>query len=43
MHTLGMNARGLRLLARMNSDRLLMGGTLALALGLGAYLGQLIA
>lgn len=42
MQTLTVGTRGLRLLARINSDLLLMVGTLFVALSLAAYLATLL-
>lgn len=42
MQMIAENTRGLRLLARLNLDTLLMSGALAGALLLAAYLGQFI-
>ncbi|MGX9354042.1 hypothetical protein ACS3SW_02430 [Roseobacteraceae bacterium S113] len=42
MQTLAYGARGLRLLAYLNMDRLLMTGTMVGALMLAAYLAQFI-
>ncbi|WP_425039076.1 hypothetical protein [Primorskyibacter sp. S187A] len=42
MQTLTYSARGLRLLAHLNADRILMCAALGGALLLGTYLGQLL-
>lgn len=41
MHTIQQSYRGLSLVMELNWDRIIYLGTIALALGAGAYLGSL--